>query len=88
MGFVFDPQANLDFEFDWSQWLEDTEQITTQTVTSDGDLTVSQVTQTGGVVKCWLSGGTLGSTQRVTCHITTNMGRQDDRTLSVRVVDR
>lgn len=89
MGYLHDPQSVLDGEFDWRPWLHDTEMIISQTVVADGDLEVTDVSESGGVVTYWLTGGTASTTpQRVTCHITTNMGRQDDRSDTVRVVDR
>lgn len=90
MGYLHDPNAILDGQFDWKTngWLNTGETITAQTVVADGDLVVSAITQSNGIVTYWLTGGTVGTTQRITCHITTNMGRQDDRSVTVRVVDR
>jgi hypothetical protein len=89
--FVLDPNAVLDFAFDWTEWLADGETITAFTVTAATGVTVQSSTRTGGVVTAWLSGGVLPATPRlypVTCHITTNEGRQDDRTIRVDVRNR
>lgn len=88
MTFLLDPDASLDFAFDWTDWLTDTETITDFTVTVDDTVTVSRTSQTGGVVTVWLSGGTVGSYVHVTCHITTDAGRIDDRTMTIRIVER
>lgn len=89
-NFTKDPNATLDYAFDWSSWLASGETITAQTVTvTKGDVTVSSgPTQASGKVTVWLTGGTAGVTSWVTCHITTNQGRQDDRTISLTVKER
>lgn len=89
MAYIRDPDSNLDFGVDWSRWLGNGETITAQTVVSDdASLIVSNVTQAAGVVEFWLTGGTVGSAARCTCHITTSGGRSDDRTLTIKTVER
>jgi hypothetical protein len=87
---VKDPSARLDYVWDWTAWLAAGETITGQTVAVDsGDVAVDGTpTQTAGKVTAWLTGGTAGTTSLVTCHITTNAGRQDDRTRTVIVRNR
>lgn len=87
-SFLKDPNATLDWSFDWSRWLADAETITAQTVTADPGLTVNSTSQSAGVVTTWLSGGTAGDDYRVTCQITTSDGRIDDRTITIRVRER
>lgn len=94
-----DPDAVLDFEFDWAaltngtgsaDWLESGETISTRTVTEDSGITVDSdaiVNSATGVV-VWLSGGTAGNSYKVTCHITTSSGREDDRTILVMCMER
>lgn len=86
--YVMDPQAVLDFAFDWSGWLAGAETIIAQTVVATAGLTVATVTQSTGVVTAWLSAGTVDTTVTVTCHITTSAGRQDDRSIYVTVLNR
>ena len=83
-----DPQATLDYAFDWTAWLADTETITSHTVTAATGLTLVSSAEDTGVVTAWLSGGTLDEIYTVTCHIVTSMGRIDDRSILVRVVQR
>ena len=89
-----DPDALLDYAWDWSPWLGDGETVTSQTLEvtgPDDSLTVMDspaVSQAGGVVTAWLSGGTAQKRYRVTCHIQTSAGRADDRTMIVYVADR
>ena len=90
-----DPQAVLDYAFDWSGWLAAAETISTATVTASGTGLVVGTGPTppapaivAGVVTYWLSGGTVGTTYDVTCHITTSQGRTDDRTDQIEVRQR
>jgi hypothetical protein len=43
---------------------------------------------TNTTAKTWLSGGTAGQVVRVTNRITTSLGRIDDRSFNVRLVER
>ncbi|MFJ3099735.1 phage fiber-tail adaptor protein [Streptomyces hydrogenans] len=39
-------------------------------------------------VTVWRSGGVLGTTYEVACHITTSQERTEERTIGIRVTDR
>lgn len=86
---VKDPQAVLDYKFDWqpdaNPWLAVGETITTRTVTVPAGLTKNSDTLTDSAtsVTAWLSGGTTGVDYSVTCHIVTSQGREDDRTMII-----
>lgn len=87
--FVKDPQAVLDYAIDWSGWLAEGETVSSFPVTVDTGLTVAQpATHSAGVVTVWLSGGTAGKTYTVTSHVVTNQGREDDRSIRIRVDER
>lgn len=79
--FQKDPQAVLDYQWDWSAWLAAGDTIVSHTVTAAAGLTVDSSSHTGTAVTAWLSGGTEGVMYPVTCHIVTAAGREDDRTL-------
>lgn len=84
-----DPQAVLDWQFNWSNWLSAGESITgTPVVTVDSGLTKDSQSNTGNTVTVWLSGGTLGTLYKVACRVTTNQGRTDERTIGIRITDR
>ena len=89
-AYTKDPDAVLDWKFDWSRWLAAGETITSHTVTPTAGLTVdsSLVTDDDTSVTAWLSGGTAGTRYTVTCHIVTSAGRADDRTIYVYVRER
>lgn len=83
-----DPDSRLDFAFDWSAWLEADETIVSQSFeVALGDVVVDTDTELDGVVTVWLTGGTVGRA-KVTCHIVTSVGREDDRTMSITVKER
>lgn len=86
-SFVKDPDATLDWKFDWTDWLASNETVTTHTIETDG-LTVDTSTEDSGTVTVWLSGGTNGETVNVTCRITTDQGRTDDRTVRIAIRER
>jgi|SRR5581483_1902706 hypothetical protein len=99
VSFVKDPDAVLDYKFDWaplthgsggSDWLAASEVITSFAVMADSGITVnsSSATDANTSVTVWLSGGTDGSDYNVTCHITTSLGRQDERSMSIVVRNR
>ena len=86
--FIKDPDAVLDYAMDWSDWLGDSETISSHTVTVDDGLTKDSDSESDGIVTIWLSGGTVNNTYNVVVHITTSDSRTDDRTFRVMVVQR
>lgn len=83
-----DPSAVLDFAFDWSNWLAPLETIVTSTVTASPGISVDSSSNTNTVVTVWLSNGTAGRIYTVTNLVSTNQGRTDERTITVRVEQR
>jgi len=84
-----EPTAVLDYTFDWdgSDWLG-SDTISSYTVTVDSGLTKDSASNTTTTVTVWLSGGTVGTNYDIVCHIVTAAGREDTRTLQIKVVDR
>lgn len=88
-NFIKDPDARLDFVIDWSTWLASAETITSSTWTvSTGivveDDTIFDTTST----TIWLSGGTVGMLYQASCLIETSQTRRDERTITIRIVER
>lgn len=81
-----DPDAVLDYPFDWSTWL-DGDTISSHTITADSGITVDSSSATTSVVTVWLSGGTAGASYSVACRITTAAGRTDERTIRIEVFE-
>jgi len=97
--FTKDPQAVLDYKFDWaaltngtgtSDWLQASETITSYAITADTGLTVdsSSITDAGTSVTVWLSSGSEGNSYMVSCTITTSQGRTDERSIVIDVEQR
>ncbi len=86
-----DPDAVLDYVWDWTSWLGGDDSITAHTVTTpavDDGVTIDSSTVDGGKVTVWLSGGTARQAYDVTCRIVTAGGRTDERTSRFRVQER
>lgn len=84
---TIDPDAVLDVAYDWNPWLADGETITDHEALPSTGITVDSSAEAAGVVTVWVSGAT-GKYQAVTCRITTNEGRTDDRTIRFTVAER
>lgn len=96
---IVDPQANLLFSWDWDRskagaasgtgWLASGEVISSSTwaITPTGPtLSQSQHTETQTTVRA--TGFTLGVTYRLTNHVVSNLGNEDDRSHIIRCVNR
>ena len=77
-----DPDAKLDYGFDWVDWL-DGDTINGSTWSVPDGLTEVSKNYTNTITAVWLEGGTLGEVYKVVNSITTAGGREDDRTLTV-----
>lgn len=80
-----DPDSILDYTIDWSAWLADSgaDTIASSTWVVAAGLTNNNATRTSTTATVWLSGGTAGTTYRVTNRITTAGGRTADRSFDV-----
>jgi hypothetical protein len=90
-AFTQDPQAVLDYQFDWAgerPWLVAGDTISDATVTVTAGLTIEETVIAATTVTVWLKGGTVGASYNVTCHIVTAGGREDERTATVTIMDR
>lgn len=77
-----DPDAVLDYPFDWSEWLADVnDTLVSAEITAAGVTAEPLGLPVNGVVGVMVSGGAVGVAASVTCRITTAGGRTDDRTL-------
>ena len=87
-----DPNADLDYGFDWTAWLGAANTITESTwvVPSASGLTAhsSSISTDGKVTTVWLKSGNVGGVFSATNHIKTAAGREDERSLRVTIVER
>ena len=72
--------------WDWSSWLG-ADTISSFTVTVSG-VTLDSSSNTDTDVTAWLSGGLVGQSASATCSIVTAGGREDDRTITLRIKER
>lgn len=88
--FFKDPEAVLDYKFDWSSWLATGETISTKEITATTGITVdsSSITDTNTSVTVWLSGGTADSDYTIECKIVTSDSRTDERKIAILVRER
>jgi hypothetical protein len=86
---IKDPDAVLDYPLDWAPWLTDiADTLANHTVTADAGLTMDSSSIVGTKVIAWLSGGTEAETYQVVYHIITTGGREDDRSIFVKIAER
>ena len=83
-----DPEAVLDYGFDWSDWLADDETISESTWVVETGLTKDSDSFSDTATTIWLSSGTAGEEYKVTNHIKTTDSREDERTMIIRVEER
>ena len=81
-----DPDAVLDYPFDWSKWLAvvgDT--LSSVTWLIDASLTKVSSSFTAVTATIFISGGVIGTLCSVTCRVVTAGGRTEDRTITLRI---
>ena len=88
-----DPNANLDYSWDWSDWLAASTPVDTITgfqILLSGSQTavLGSTAHISGVVTAMISGGAVGDKIAATCRITTAGGKTEDRTIYLKVKER
>lgn len=86
-AFLKDPDAVLDYQIDWSNWLDD-DTISTSSWTVPTGITRDSDTNDTTTATIWLSGGTAGTSYSVVNHIVTADGREEDRTITIKCMER
>jgi len=85
-----DPNADKDYNLDWTARLASGETIISAVWTSSpSGLThpVEDQSISNGVCTVWVSGGTAGTAYSLTCRITTSRGMVDDQTVTIKIVE-
>lgn len=92
--FVKDPNAELIYHFDWTDWLATSAQIASYVLTIDGPDTAltkdNDTIVTGGKkVQVRILGGTLGKKYNLECKIVTNESptQTDERSVDYQIRD-
>ncbi len=80
-----DPSAHLDYEFDWTTWLDGDTISASDWTCENPDITLSLSTHSTSTTKIWVEGGEVGITYLITNEITTVAGRIDQRTFKLKI---
>jgi len=86
--YIKDPQSVLDYGFDWSDWLDTGDTVSTSTWNVPTGITEDSDSNTGTTTTVWLSGGTVGKKYKITNRMVTADGRTVDRSFYVRIENR
>ena len=87
MEIIKDPQATLDYGFDWELWLAN-ETISTSAWTVETGITEDSNTHDDTSTTIWLSGGVAGEDYVITNRIVTSLNRTDERSITIHVRER
>ncbi len=84
-----DPDATLDYEFDWEDWLTPIADTIASVawVLTDG-LTLVSDSNTAMAAIAFVSGGVEDDIEVLTCRITTAGGRIEDRSVNLKITHR
>lgn len=85
--YIKDPDALLDYQIDWSSWLV-ADTISASSWEAKTGIVVDSDSETTTTTTVWLSGGTVGTKYKITNHITTAAGREDDRSFYIIVKEK
>lgn len=89
--FKKDPLATLDYSINWrplnNPWLEVGETILASTWTVDVGIVQESDTFDADTTTIWLSGGVANTRYRVSNRITSSLGRIDERSFFINVVE-
>lgn len=86
--FLKDPDAELDFEVDWADWLATGETISSVAWDVPAGIAHTTDSKSSTAATIWLSSGTPGNTYSIGCQITTSSTRSPERTIQIVVVER
>lgn len=86
--FVHDPDAVLDYSIEWRSWLPTGDSISSASWTVPSPLVLVAESLSGSRATVWVSGGVVGGDHRITCHVVTAEGREDDRSIRLVVAER
>ena len=91
-AFLQDPDSRLDYTIDWSQWLPSGDTVVDSTWASSSiNMTLSDDSFSTTTTTVWIAFGVAaaeGDQYEATNHIVTALGRQEDRTLFMKVETR
>lgn len=84
-SFNKDPEAVLDYQIDWTLWLDSDTITASEWSSSNTNIVIDSNSFTTLKTTVWLSGGVLSESGIITNHITTTSGREDDRSIKIKI---
>lgn len=87
MNFLKDPGDVLDYQFDWSSWLNEDTILSSRWTMPEG-ITEDSSTNDTTTATIWLSSGTLAEDYEVTNQVVTAGGRTAERSMTIKVRSR
>lgn len=84
---VKDHDATLDYGIDWEPFLNG-DLLTGSSWAVPGGITQVTASFTTTTTTVWLSGGTIGSIYTITNHVSTALGRIDERSIDIRIEEK
>lgn len=84
---VKSPDERLDYDFDFSRWLDAGDTVASALSTITGTATIDLQEVSGTNVKLWVEGGADGETCHVSVEATTTHGRVKEACLRIRIKD-
>ena len=92
-SYVKQPVDRLDYDFDYSQWLDPSDELSSVVFSIEalGDdtpstpLQVDSSVSTATYAKVWVVGGSAGEMYKVSCTITTSRGRVKQDEIKIRI---
>jgi hypothetical protein len=83
-----DPDARRDYLVNWGQkWLVGADTLATSTWAVDDGITVEASSKTDTTTTVWLSGGTPGTSYKVTNSVVSAAGREDDFSFTLQIAE-
>lgn len=79
--FVKDPDAILDYVWDWNDWLEEGDSIDSFVIYTPTGMTEVSSSEADGKVTVWFSMGDDFKSYKASCSIDTVFGRHDTRSV-------
>ena len=84
---IKDPDATLDYSFDWSEWL-DGDTISTSSWVACAGIVIESDSADTTKATAWVSGGDAGGSYTLTNTIITAAGRTDERSITIKCFER
>jgi len=85
---IKDPDENLDYSFNWADYLSPTSDTIESVVFAAVGATLGTVSNTTTLASAFVSGGASGSTATLSCAITTAQGRVAQRSVYLKIKER